>query len=64
MMPFLISFALSDIPCLTKLCGLSETGLGTEMAKCDIKSVFHLLPVHPQDFQLLGFSFEGKLYMD
>lgn len=39
-------------------------GLGAEMVKCDIKSVFHLLLVHPQDFELLGFSFEGNLYMD
>ncbi|XP_054843036.1 uncharacterized protein LOC129334764 isoform X1 [Eublepharis macularius] len=34
------------------------------MAKCDIKSAFRLLPVHPGDFELLGFAFEGKYYMD
>ncbi|XP_054843457.1 uncharacterized protein LOC129335043 [Eublepharis macularius] len=39
-------------------------GVGAEMAKCDIKSAFRLLPVHPDDFELLGFSFEGQFYMD
>ncbi|XP_060111191.1 semaphorin-6A-like [Heteronotia binoei] len=34
------------------------------MAKCDIKSAFRLLPVHPDDFELLGFKFEGKFYTD
>lgn len=27
------------------------------MAKCDIKPAFRLLPVHPEDFNLLGFMF-------
>lgn len=39
-------------------------GSGAWMAKADIKSAFHLLPVHPKDFQLLGFSFEGMFFMD
>nr|XP_008117750.1 PREDICTED: uncharacterized protein LOC103280454 [Anolis carolinensis] len=39
-------------------------GPGAELAKCDIKSAFRLLPVHPQDFELLGFCFEGAYYMD
>lgn len=34
------------------------------MAKCDIQSVFRLLPVHPDDFCLLGLKFEGKWYVD
>lgn len=38
--------------------------VGTEMVKCDIKSAFHLLPVHPDDFELLGFAFQGEFYMD
>lgn len=39
-------------------------GRGTELAKCDIKLAFRLLPVHPRDFELLGFYFEGSFYMD
>ncbi|XP_053105446.1 uncharacterized protein LOC128324664 isoform X1 [Hemicordylus capensis] len=41
-----------------------EQGKGALMGKCDIKSAFRLLPVHPDDFDLLGFSFEGSYYID
>ena len=34
------------------------------MAKEDIKSAFRLLPIHPDDFELLGVKFEGKYYID
>lgn len=37
---------------------------GVELVKCDIKSVFCLLSVHPDNFDLLGFSFEGNFYVD
>ena len=30
----------------------------------DIKSAFRLLPVHPADYELLGFTFEGMYYYD
>lgn len=39
-------------------------GQGVELVKCDIKSAFRLLPVHPADFELLGFSFDGFFYID
>lgn len=39
-------------------------GWAAELAKCDIKSAFRLLPVHPGDFNLLGFAFEGGFYVD
>lgn len=32
-------------------------GVGAELAKCDVKSAFRLLPVHPADFELLGLGF-------
>ena len=35
-----------------------------ELAKCDIKSAFRLLPIHPDDFELVGFSFNDKYYFD
>lgn len=34
-------------------------GAGAELAKCDIKSAFRLLPVYPNDFQLLRFLFDS-----
>ncbi|XP_061470916.1 uncharacterized protein LOC133379514 isoform X1 [Rhineura floridana] len=39
-------------------------GVGALMGKCDIKSAFRLLPVHPGDFELLGFAFADKFYVD
>lgn len=34
------------------------------MAKCDIEFTFRLLPVHPDNFDLLGFTFQGPYYFD
>ena len=34
------------------------------MAKLDIKSAFRLLPVSPLDFELLGFKFQDKYWVD
>ena len=34
------------------------------MAKLDIKSAYRLVPVHPEDCHLLGFEWQGRLYVD
>ena len=34
------------------------------LAKTDIKSAFRLIPVHPDDYELLGMKWEGKYYYD
>ena len=34
------------------------------LAKIDIKSAFHLLPVHPADRHLLGMKWRGNVYID
>ena len=34
------------------------------MAKCDIKSAFRLLPIYPEDYCLVGFTFQSKYYYD
>lgn len=59
-----------------KLCSVSYTsfdkvsqmvfdlGCGALMAKRDIKSAFRLLPIHPDDFHLLGIKIDGKYYVD
>lgn len=43
---------------------IMRLGKGTWLAKADIQSAFRLLPVHPDDFCLLGFTFGGKYYYD
>ena len=43
---------------------VSGLGPGALMAKSDIKSAFRLLPVHPDDFNLLGFCVNGSFYYD
>ena len=37
---------------------------GAFLAKSDIRSAFRLLPIHPQSYHLLGFSWEGQYYYD
>lgn len=44
---------------LVRACGADAL-----MAKSDIQSAFRLLPVHPNDFCLLGFKFNGAWYVD
>lgn len=46
------------------VCIVCQARVGAGLAKCDIRSAFCLLPVHPKDFELLGFAFEGHFYMD
>lgn len=36
---------------------IQAMGLTALMTKCDIKSAARLLPIHPEDFNLLGFNF-------
>lgn len=34
------------------------------LAKTDIKSAFRIIPIHPDDYPLLGFTFDNKFYYD
>ncbi|MES9881803.1 MAG: reverse transcriptase domain-containing protein [Sedimenticola sp.] len=43
---------------------LKQFGRGAYMSKTDIRSAFRILPVHPADYELLGFTWEGKFYYD
>ena len=43
---------------------VQEKGKSCLMAKCDVKSAFRLLPIHPNDFELVGFKLDGKYYVD
>ena len=39
-------------------------GSGSLVAKTDIESAFRLIPIHPHDYNLLGFVVDGKFYYD
>ena len=43
---------------------IQNLGQGALLAKLDISNAFRLLPVRPEDFNLLGFTLEGKFYID
>ena len=44
--------------------GIKRFGPGSFLAKTDIESAFRLIPVHPDDYELLGMKWEGKYYYD
>ncbi|XP_053403684.1 uncharacterized protein LOC123554801 [Mercenaria mercenaria] len=43
---------------------IQDLGRNCYLFKMDIKSAFRLLPIHPDDFELLGFSCMEKIYFD
>ncbi|KAK3086988.1 hypothetical protein FSP39_000072 [Pinctada imbricata] len=43
---------------------VAKFGRGTLMAKTDIEHAFKLIPIHPSDYELLGFQFNGQFYYD
>ena len=43
---------------------LTSVGQGCFIAKADIESVFRIIPVHPNDYHLLVFSFDRQYYYD
>ena len=43
---------------------IATSGQSTLMAKSDIKSAFRLLPIRPQDFELLGMKAGGYYFID
>ena len=43
---------------------LNNFGKDSLMAKTDIKDAFRFIPIHPEDYKLLGFSWEGAFYYD
>ena len=50
-----IQDAISQIKALGKNCF---------MAKTDVRSAFRIMPIHPNDYHLLGFSWKGFYYYD
>jgi hypothetical protein len=43
---------------------VANVGISACMAKADIQSAFRLLPIHPQDFGLLGMKIEEDFFVD
>ena len=43
---------------------LQSLGRGAFMAKTDLKSAFRLIPIHPDDWNLLGIYWQSQYYVD
>ena len=43
---------------------VKKYGKGSLIAKTDIEEAFRLIPVHPSNYHLLGFNFDGSYYFD
>ena len=41
---------------------LKHSGVGSYLAKTDVKSAFRILPVNPQDYHLLGLKWKYQYY--
>ena len=37
---------------------------GTQLVKLDIKNAYHMVPVHPADYHLLGIEWRGNAYIN
>jgi hypothetical protein len=46
------------------IAGIKRFGPDCFLAKTDIESAFRLIPVHPDDYELLGMFWDGKYYFD
>ena len=43
---------------------IKQLGQGCFLTKTDIKSAFHIIPILPRDYDLLGIFLQGKYYYD
>lgn len=39
-------------------------GVGTHITKVDLKSVYRIVPIHPEDRHLLGICWDNNVYVD
>ena len=39
-------------------------GQATELVKLDLSNAYRIVPVHPDDWPLLGISWQGNTYID
>ena len=57
-------YALQDVRVDDAIRILKSLGPGSFMAKTDLKSAFRLIPVHPEDWHLLGIYWQQQYYVD
>ena len=43
---------------------VQQFGQGSLMAKTDIEDAFRIIPIHPSDYHLLGFTWKGQFFYD
>ena len=46
------------------ICCVKQSGVGSYLAKTDIKHAFRIIPIHPGDYHLLGMQWKGLFYFD
>ena len=56
--------SLSYITVDSAIAEIMKLGRGTLLAKVDVKSAFHLLPVHPADHHLLAMNWNAQVFID
>ena len=57
-------FSLSYVRVDDAISILQSLGRGVFMAKTDLKSAFRLIPIHPNDWSLLGIFWQSQYYVD
>ena len=57
-------FSLQCVTIDDAIKGIKRFGPGSFLAKTDVESAFRLIPVHPDDYELLGMKWEGRYYYD
>lgn len=55
-----VTYTSSD----TAISMVQDLGQGCWMFKTDIQNAYRLIPIHPDDFELLGFRFKENDYFD
>ena len=60
--PQVCSIRYTTVDKVAKAAG--KLGIGALVAKLDVRSAYRLVPVHPDDRQLLGFQWQGARYVD
>ena len=48
----------------TTLRSTMQLGLGSKLVTLDIKDAYRIVPVHPDDYHLLGVKRRGSTYVD
>lgn len=46
------------------IAAIKQIGVGALLSKSDLENAYKQVPIHPDDFELLGFQIEGSFYFD